>query len=618
MPPCAVILSASLVQLLAVLVIAAQAVWIYLAYRRAKTREALFRIITENAADMIALVDTKGRRLYNSPAYQRILGYSAPELAQTSVFEQIHPDDRFKVLDAAREASASGVGKSLQYRVRHKNGSWRILESTASTIRNERGEVEKLVIVNRDVTQRVEAEEKLAHNALHDALTDLPNRRLFLDRLQRAFTQAQRDSKFHYAVLLADLDGFKKLNHTLGPAAGDQVLIEMGQRLATCLRSGDSLARPRDNSAGDVILSRLGGDEFAILLENCADPSDLLRISERIQSAVAAPLMVAQGPLNVRVSVGSALSATAPKRADDPLRDAEIALRRAQALGGGRSELFDPAMHNRAVTRLKLEGDLRTALNRNQFRVLYQPLFRMEPREVIAFEALIRWQHPEQGLISPHEFLAAAEDSGLMAMIDQWVIREACRNLQLWVAPAATGKPLRIAVNLSARHFASAELVEGIKTCLREVNIPAGALQLEIAERVAMSNPDLTATIFAQLKRLNVVIAIDDFCAATLSLAALRRFCPDILKIDRSLISSMQADRASHELVDLIFTLARKLNIQVVAEGIERPAQLHALRSMSCDYAQGYFFSPPLAADVAQRFLDQQPHSVLPSRSPAV
>ena len=208
-------------------VVAAQQLWIYFTYRRAKKRDELFRIITENAADMIALVDTKGRRLYNSPAYKRILGYSAAELAETPVFEQIHPDDRFKVLEAAREARSTGIGKALQYRLRHKNGSWRILESTASTIKNSNGEVEKLVIVNRDVTPRVEAEERLAHNALHDALTGLPNRRLFLDRLERCHAQAQRDSAFRYALLLADIDAFKSLNHTLGSGAGDQALIEI-------------------------------------------------------------------------------------------------------------------------------------------------------------------------------------------------------------------------------------------------------------------------------------------------------------------------------------------------------------------------------------------------------
>jgi diguanylate cyclase (GGDEF)-like protein/PAS domain S-box-containing protein len=586
------------------LVVAFQYLWIYLAHRRSQKREALFRIITENAADMIALVDTKGRRLYNSPSYERVLGYSTRELAETSVFEQIHPDDRFKVLEAAREARATGVGKSLQYRLRHKNGSWRVLESTASTIKNVRGEVEQLVIVNRDVTQRVDAEEKLAHNALHDALTELPNRRLFLDRLQRCYAQSRRDPNFHYAVLLADLDGFKALNHTAGSAIGDQVLIEIGIRLEGSLHETDVLTRPLASGAGDVLLARFGGDEFAILLEGCADPSNVLRVAERAQMAVAAPLLFDQHVLRCSIGLGLALNTTQHTSADDILRDAETALRRAQARGAGRSELFDPAMQNRAVHRLKLEDELRTALNRGQFRVFYQPIFRIEPRQVVGFEALLRWQHPEQGLITPNEFLAAAEDTGLMALIDQWVIREACHQLPNWLAHSG-GIPLRMAVNLSARHFASPQLIDGIKNCLRDTRILPSLLQLEIADPVANSNPDHTAAVLSQMRRLGVTTALDDFGSNSLSLTSLRRCAYDVLKIDRSLISSMQADRTSQNVVDLVLTLAGKLSCEVIAAGTEKPAQLETLRAMGCKFAQGYFFSSPLDSIAAQQFLQK-------------
>jgi diguanylate cyclase (GGDEF)-like protein/PAS domain S-box-containing protein len=550
-----------------------------------------------------------GHRLYNSPAYEKILGYSSQELAKTPIFEQIHPDDRFKVLEAGREARSTGVGKSLQYRLRHKNGDWRFFESTASTIKNERGEVEKLVIVNRDVTQRVEAEEKFAHNALHDALTGLPNRRLFLDRLQRCFAQAQRDPKFRYALLLVDIDAFKTLNHTMGAAAGDQVLIEVGLRLQAGLRGTDAVSRPDEGSVRDVVLSRLGGDEFAILLEACGDPSDVLRIAERIHSAVAAPLILEQGEVRPHVSIGSAFSAIQPGRADDPLRDAETALRRAQAMGGNRSELFDSSMHNRAVTRLKLESDLRTALNRGQFRVFYQPVFQIHPREIVGFEALIRWQHPAQGLIAPEEFLEAAEDTGLMAMIDQWVIREACRHLPPWESIYGSSSSLQVAVNLSPRHFASPELLDGIKMCLREAQVRPGTLQLGIAARVAMANPDQTASVLSQLKRLEVTTAIDDFGTSAISLPAVRHFAADILKIDRTLVASMQADRASQDVVDLIVTLARKLNCDVVAQGIEKPAQLERLRALGCNFAQGYFLSSPLAPEAVEQFLHQEARS---------
>jgi diguanylate cyclase (GGDEF)-like protein/PAS domain S-box-containing protein len=489
-----------------IFVILAQQAWIFVAYRRATTREELFRIITENAADMIALVDTKSHRLYNSPSYERVLGYSAEELAATPIFEQIHPDDRFKVLEAAREARATGVGKSLQYRLRHKNGEWRTLESTASAIKDARGEVEKLVIVNRDVTQRVAIEAELAHHALHDALTGLANRRLFLDRLQRCFAQAQRDPNFRYAVLLIDLDAFKSLNHSLGASTGDQVLIETAHRLTAALRTSDAVSRPAEES-GDMVLSRLDGDEFAILLENCADPSDVLRVAERIQSAVTEPLILDEGEVRIRVSIGSALTADAPQNPDALLTDAETALRRAQTMGGNRSELFDSAMHQLALNRLKLEADLRTALNRGQFRLFYQPVFQIEPQKLVGFEALLRWQHPAKGLISPREFLDAAEDTGLMALIDQWVIREAVGNLSRLEAEQTS---LYLAVNLSARHFTSPQLLDGLKTCVRETQLRPGSLQLGITQQIAMSNPELTAAVLSQLKRLQMATALDN------------------------------------------------------------------------------------------------------------
>jgi len=405
---------------------------------------------------------------------------------------------------------------------------------------------------------------------------------------------------YHYAVMLADIDGFKALNHSLGSTTGDQLLIDIGLRLQSSLREGDVVARPL-NFAGELLLARFGGDEFAFLLERCADENDVLRVAERAQAAVAAPLLVQRKLVQCTIGIGSAFSSNSHTRPDDTLRDAETALRRGQALGAGRTELFDAAMHNRAVHRLKLENDLRTALNRNQLRVLYQPIFRIDPRQAVAFEALLRWQHPEQGLIAPNEFLAA-EDTGLMAMIDQWVIREACGQMPVWQA-ANGGRLVRAAINLSARHFASAQVIDGIKTCLRDTFAVPNALALEIADPIASMNPDHTAAALAQMRRLGVTTALDDFGSNSISLTSLRRCSYDVLKIDRSLISSMQADRTSQDVVDVILTLARKLNCEVIAEGVEKPAQVESLRTMGCSLAQGYFFSPPLDASAALQLL---------------
>jgi diguanylate cyclase (GGDEF)-like protein/PAS domain S-box-containing protein len=582
-------------------VIAAQLLWIYLAHRRAQQRDELFRIITENAADMIALVDTKGRRLYNSPAYHRILGYSPRELAETPVFEQIHPDDRFKVLEAAREARSTGVGKSLQYRLRHKDGSWRTLESTASAIKNREDKVEKLVIVNRDVTERVRAEAQLEHHTLHDGLTGLPNRRLFLDRLSRCHARAQRDSNVRYAVLLADLDAFKTVNHSIGTDGGDQVLLEVARRLEASLRSTDAISHAQSDSTDAFVLSRMSGDDFAILLEACSTPSDVLRVAQRLQSALAAPLVTPQGPARCTLSIGSALSSQPPAPIDDLLREAESALRRARALGPGHCELSDHALHNQAVGRLKLEVDLRTALNQGQFRVYYQPVFRISPRQLVGFEALLRWQHPQQGLISPREFLDVAEDTGLMAMIDLWVLREAC--LHLGSLQPSCPHPLHLGVNISARHFSSPCLGDAIRDCLTQNSFPPSALQLGITEHLAMADPNLTAPVLSQIRRLGIRTAIDSFGAGSISLRALQSFAPDLLKIDRSLVLQMLSECVSRDAFDLIAAVAQKLPCQMLAQGVETVAQIEHLRTIGCQFAQGYLFSPPLNADATTQFL---------------
>jgi len=598
-----------------VLVLLIQQLWIYLSARRSAKREELFQIIAENAADMIALVNVKGRRLYNSPAYHKVLGYTAAELARTPVFEQIHPEDRSKVLEASRQARATGIGQSLQYRLRHKDGSWRVLESTASTIRNSKGEVEKLVIVNRDVTEKKKVEEKLAHDALHDALTGLPNRRLFFERLERCFLQAQRDRNFHYAVLFVDIDGFKICNETWGPALADQALIEMALRLGASLRDTDTVSRPAVGaSVGDALLSRLGGDEFTVLLEGIRDPSDAMRVANRLQTAVALPFHLdAKYPRSATVSIGMACSDPLPEHAADLLNDAETAMRRAQAIGGGRSELFDPAMHTRAVSRLQLETDLRAALNQQQLRVYYQPIVHLETRQIAGFEALARWQHPAHGLISPDKFLEAAEDTGLIASIDQWVILEACRQAGRWQSQYPLSPPLRIAANLSARHFVAPQLLDEVRAILSETQIEPRSFQLEITGQIAMANPSLTSALLSQLKRLDITTAIDDFGSGASSLADLRRYPVDLIKIERPLVANMLADRSSRDVVDLILTLGRKWKVEISAQGIEKAGHYEALKNLGCRFGQGYFFYAPLTADAASQLLRQQSSALRPS-----
>ena len=588
------------------LVIICEEIRIYQIHRASKEREELFQIVTENAADMIALVDVKGNRLYNSPAYRRVLGYSSAELGETSAFDQIHTDDRFKVLEAAREARSTGVGKKLDYRIRHKDGTWRVLESIAGTIRDEKGRVVKLVIVNRDITDRKRAEQQAEHNSFHDGLTGLPNRRLFLDRLQQVFERARRNPQEQYAILFVDLDGFKVFNDTLGSAAGDQILVECGHRIEAGLRDEDTVARPQNQIATrNPVLSRMGGDEFTILLEGITDPSDAMRVAQRILSVLDKPLVVEGRDVRPSASIGIAISASTHARADDLLQDADVAMRRAKSLGGSRCEVFDEAMHNRAVNRIKLEVELREALAQHQFRVLYQPILQLATRQITGFEALLWWQHPEQGLISPYHFIEAAEDSGLLYATGHWLILEACKQLQNWTNEHPALPAVTISVNLSAKQFADARFVPEVQAAIRQTGVDPCRLQLEITETVASTDPKLTVTVLSYLKHLGVGVILDDFGTGNSSLNGLRLFPVEALKIDRSLISAMLADRGTSDMVELIVLLGHKLKLKVIAEGIESARHWDRLCELGCDLGQGYFFSQPVDPEAAGKLLNR-------------
>jgi PAS domain S-box-containing protein len=582
-----------------------QQIRVYQIRRQSKQREELFQIVTENAADMIALVDVKGRRLYNSPAYKRVLGYSAADLSESSAFEQIHPDDRFRVLEAAQEARSTGIGKKLEYRIRHKNGTWRVLESVAGTIRDDKGNVAKLVIVNRDITDRKQAQEQAEHNSFHDALSGLPNRLLFLNRLQHLFDQARRNPERQYAVLFVDLDAFTVFNDTMGPSAGDQVIVEISRRLESGLRHDDTVSRSHEPSpANNTILSRMGGDEFTLLLEGVNDPSDALRVAQRILSAIAEPLLVDSRQVRTSASVGIALSTPGHRRAEELLQEADAAMRRAKALGGSRCEMFDAAMHTRAVNRLKLEKELREAIEKQQFRVYYQPIVRLKTNQIIEFEALLRWQHPEQGLITADKFLAAAEDTGLLVSTGHWVIVQACQQLRAWnneLPPLF--EAVSISVNISAKQLANPCFIADLAVTLRETGIDPSRLHLEITETAAAVGVRLTTSVLSQLKQLRVGIVLDDFGTENSSFNSLRQFAGEALKIDRSLIGGMLTDRDTRDMVELIIMLSQKPKFKVIAEGVESTRQREQLLELGCELGQGNLFSPPVDAKTAEQLL---------------
>jgi len=557
-------------------------------------REELFRLVSENAADMIALVDVNGRRLYNSPAYKKILGYSSRELGATSAYQQIHPDDIEKVKAAAQEARRTGEGKRLEYRVRHKNGSWLVLESTASVIRNAKGDVEKLVIVNRDITERRTAEQKLEHHALHDALTDLPNRALFLERLQRAFERGKKDPNYKFAVLFVDIDGFKVFNDTMGHVIGDDLIVEISRRLANCVRFEDMVSRPGSIVGpafhhADEVLARLGGDEFIVLVGSIQYPSDVIRVANRIQDALG-PFTIGGRQVFISASIGVALSSTPRARAEDLLRDADIAMFRAKALGKSRCEFFEQEMHTKAVRQLELESDLRRAIEEQEFLLHFQPIVELHSGHIAGFEALVRWQR-RNCLIFPDSFIGAAESSGLIVPLGQWILREACRHAREWQENHLHDLPLSVAVNISPKQLTDPRLVNDIGDVLAETRVEPCKLHLEITETAAMSDPERTRDILSRLKDLGVGICLDDFGTGHSSLDRLRRFPVDILKIDRSFVSNMDADAEARQITRLIIEFAHTMDLRVIAEGIETSTQVQALRDFKCEFGQGYLFS---------------------------
>ena len=575
--------------------------------RQLAEREQIFQLITENAADMIAVIDRSGKRLYNSPAYQKILGYGPEELAATSSLDQIHPDDRARVQEASAKASTTGRGEQLEYRIRHKDGSWRFLESTASAIRDNEGQTTGLVIVNRDITQRKRAEERLAHQAFHDSLTDLPNRALFLDRLQRSVAVSRRHLDFKFAVLFIDIDEFKVFNDSLGHTAGDSLLVQIANRLSAGLRGSDTVSRPcigeeAELFAGESTLARPGGDEFAVLIEELHDPSDAIRVAERIQQRLATPFRFNDQEIVLSVSIGIAFSNGGGTEAQDVLRDAEIAMYRAKSGGKARCEVFDQAMHAGAIKRLQLETDLRKAIELNQFCVYYQPVVSLRTGRIVGFETLSRWQRPE-GLIMPGEFIAVADETGIILAINRQLLRDACLQLLSWQTLFPCDPPLSVNVNIAPKQFAQPELAAEIGKTLQETGLTPSCLNLEITETIAMADADRSAVVLSEFKALGVRLDIDDFGTGYSSLSRLQRFPVDALKIDRSFTSRVDTDPETAEIVRIIVMLAHGLHLKVVAEGVETEAQAAFLTEIGCELAQGYLYSKPVPVEAIEELL---------------
>ncbi len=435
--------------------------------------------------------------------------------------------------------------------------------------------------------------EEMRYNALHDVLTGLPNRALFMDRLGRAVEHGKRYQDYLFAVLFLDLDRFKVINDSLGHILGDQLLIATARRLESCLRPTDTIAR-------------IGGDEFTILLEDISDISDTIRVAERIHMELKLPFDLGGQEVFTATSIGIALSATGYSQPSDLVRDADIAMYQAK-VRGARYEIFNTSMHERTVARLQMETDLRRAIERMEFLIYYQPLVSLVTGKITGFEALVRWQHPQRGLLCPAKFVLLAEETGLLSLIDQWVMREACRQTHQWSEQMPKDLPLSISVNLANKQFTQPNLIEQISQILLETNLDASRLKLEITENVLMENRESATATLLQLKALGIRLVIDDFGTGYSSLGRLHSFPIDELKIDRSFVSQIGTDEGNLEITETIVTLAQKLSVDVTAEGIETASQLARLRELKCRYGQGYFLSRPLDSVAAEALIMANP-----------
>ena len=549
--------------------------------------ESKYRDLLAHVPTVVYVADfgSHGSWRYVSPRVEELLGFSAEEWTSDPTFwwSRIHPDDR-DLVEAEEIESWSIAGHqqvAVEYRMKNRDGQDRWVRDEATVVRHDDGSPAYWSGFLTDVTDRRSLEAQLQHQAFHDPLTGLANRALFTDRVEHAVLRTIR-REGTIAILYLDLDAFKTMNDGLGHAAGDALLASVGARLQACLRPGDTAAR-------------LGGDEFAVLLEDVIDSNVPLEVAERVHEELTRPVNIQGREIIITTSIGVASSGgRAEEGASDLLRNADAAMYVAKRHGGGRTQLFDPTMNADAVRRLELHVDLRRATRLQEFVVHYQPVISLADGSVVGLEALVRWDHPERGLVSPAEFIALAEETGQITVIGRMVLERACRELKVLQDTIPGGSSLTVSVNISARQLQDSEFVAIVRDALVAASIDSRCLVLELTESLVMSDPDIAIDHLRELKALGLRLAVDDFGTGYSSLSYLQRLPVDILKVDRSLVEGVDDAGEGLALAEMIVHLGHAMGLQTVAEGVERPSQDASLRRLGFDAAQGYYYARPV------------------------
>jgi diguanylate cyclase (GGDEF)-like protein/PAS domain S-box-containing protein len=548
--------------------------------------EARFASLVQHSSDLITVVDEQAAIVYQSPSVEGVLGYAADDLIGTRFDALVHGGDETRLLHMLAGGSNGTASQVLECALRHRDGSVRQFEILCTDLRHDEN-VRGIVLNGRDVSERKAFEEQLAHQAFHDPVTNLANRALFVERVRHAVARSRREQA-GLAIVFMDLDDFKTINDSLGHAAGDAVLMDIARRLDDCVRASDTAAR-------------FGGDEFALLLEDIEGAEQAADTADRILESLGVPLHLDGKEIFVGASLGiSVLRGDAVADADELIRNADAAMYIAKREGKGSYRLFEPAMHQGVLDRLELRADLQRAMVAGQLELHYQPVVRLADETVTGVEALLRWRHPERGLVPPDAFIPLAEETGLIIPIGRWVLREACRRAREMQAQLA--QSFSMAVNLSVKQLQHSDIVGDVAEALADSGLEAGLLTLEITESVMMTDTDTAVQRLHELKGLGVRLAMDDFGTGYSSLSYLSRLPVDVIKMDRSFLSADATPQTS-ALASAVVGLGETLQLDVVAEGIEQPEQWHDLRDLGCDLGQGFLFARPMEADRVLEFL---------------